>query len=396
MTRTVCTVTGTRAEYGLLRPVLRALAREPGVTSRLLVTGAHLAPGHGSTVAAIEADGLAVDERVEVLLDSDTAVGTATSTGLVLIGVAGALARLAPDLLLVLGDRYETLGAALAAHLAGIPVAHLHGGETTAGAVDDAMRHALTKLAALHLVAAEPFARAVEALGEDPARVHIVGAPGLDEVRALDPLPRAALEEDLGVPLRRPTLVLTYHPATLGEPPGAGLDAVLAALDRHPDATVVATHPGAEPGARAVAARLERWAAARPGPTAVHTSLGQRRYLSLVAAADAVVGNSSSGIIEAPALGTPTVDVGERQRGRLRGPSVLHADAEAGAVAAALAAILSPAGQALAAGGGSPYGDGRAAPRIARLLAGAELEGLAAKLAPGRGPAVAAGGGARA
>jgi len=384
--RRVCVVTATRAEYGLLRPVLRALHDEPGVVPQLLVTGAHLAPDLGRTAAEIEADGFPVDERVEMLLSSDTAVGTATSMGLGLIGVAGAVARLAPDLLVVLGDRYEALAAAAAAHLARVPVAHLHGGETTAGAVDDAFRHALTKLAALHLVAAEPFRRRVLALGEAPDRIHVVGAPGLDAIRTLVPLPDAELAATLGVALRPPLLVVAYHPATLGEPPLAGLAAVLTAVERFPDATVVATEPGADTGGRAVAAELRAWAARRPDRRAVHASLGGHRWLSLLARADVLVGNSSSGIIEAPALGTPTVNVGARQRGRLRGPSVLDAGPDPAAIAAAVATALAPAFRSRL-DGGSPYGDGRTGPRVARILRDVDLHGLLVKDPPGSGVA---------
>jgi len=383
VTRRICVFTATRAEYGLLRPVVAELVADPGVEVRLLVAGTHLATGHGDTVREVEADALAPFERVEHVLASDTPVGVATSMGLGLIGVAGALDRLAPDLLVVLGDRYEALAAAAAAHLARVPVAHLHGGESTAGAADDAFRHALTKLAALHLVAAEPFRRAVLALGEDPARVHVVGAPGLDALRTLEPLDRATLERDLGLALRDPVLLVAYHPATLGEPPAAGVAALLAALDRTPAATVVLTGPNADAGGGAVAERLAAWAAANAGRARLVASLGTRRWGSLLRLAAAIVGNSSSGIIEAPAVGLPTVNVGARQAGRPRAASVTDVPAEAGAITAAIAQALSPAGRARAAAAVSPYGDGRAAGRIARLLARADLAGLAVKPPPG-------------
>lgn len=377
--RRVAVFTGTRAEYGLLHWLLRGLDDDPAADLAVIVGGMHLSPEFGLTVRDVEADGLPIVARVEMLLSSDTPVGVAKSVGLGVLGVADALAAARPDVLVVLGDRFEVLAAAQAALLLGVPVAHVHGGEVTEGAVDESIRHAVTKMAHLHFTAAERFRRRVLQLGEDPARVHVVGAPGLDWVARLDPLPRADLEAALGLPLTPPVLLVTYHPATAGdEDPEEAVGALLAALDRLPEATVVATGSNADAGGRAVRRALEAWASGRQGAT-VHGSLGQRRYLSLLARCDAVVGNSSSGIIEAPALGTPTVDVGTRQRGRPRATSVTRCPVDAAAIERAVRAVLDPDAPAHRPDPAPPYGRGGASDLIKSHLLAADLTGITLK-----------------
>ncbi len=374
MTRRVCVFTGTRADYGLLSGVLGELAARPDTEPLLLVSGSHLSPEFGSTATEIEAGGVPIAAKVEMLLSSDTAVGVTTSMGLGLIGFAGALDRLAPHVLVVLGDRYEALAVACAALLARVPIAHLHGGETTLGAVDDALRDALTKLADLHLVAAEPFRNRVVALGEDPSRVFVVGAPGLDHLSRPELLGRQELETALGMGLRSPTFLVTYHPETRDDrDPREPAGALLAALDHFPGASVVITGTNADTGGRGVRALMEDYAARHPWRVQAVSSLGQIRYLSLLRLADVVVGNSSSGIIEAPGAGVPTVNVGDRQRGRLRAASVLDCADDEAAITAAITTALTPEFRSIAAAAGSPYGDGRSAPRIAHLLATADL-----------------------
>lgn len=377
--RRVCVFTGTRADYGLLRWVMHEVREHPSLALQTLVTGSHLAPEYGSTVQQIERDGFVVDERVEALLSGDTPTAAAISMGLTTAGCAAALDRLRPDVLVVLGDRYEALAVAQAAVLLDVPVAHLHGGESTEGAVDEQFRHAVTKLSSLHLPAAEPFARRIRQMGEEPARVTVVGAPGLDNVRRLDLLDRAALESDLGLPLGR-SVVVTYHPVTLA-PEGVveAAGALMEVLDRTGDLSVVLTRPNADPQGRMLAGVFERWAAARPERVRLFDSLGQVRYLSAVRNALAVVGNSSSGLIEAPALGTPTVNLGDRQAGRLRGRSVVDCDETVDSIGAALQQVLDPAFRVTVAGDGSPYGDGRTAPRVAQVLADVDLQGITRK-----------------
>lgn len=339
--RRLCVVTGTRAEFGLLVWLMREIDGDPDLDLQLVVTGMHLSPEFGLTVREIEAEGFEIDGRVEMLLSSDSPVGVAKSMGLGVIGFADEFARLRPDVVVVLGDRFEVLSAAQAALVARIPIAHIHGGEITEGAFDDSFRHAITKMAQWHFVAAEPYRRRVVQMGEDPDRVFDFGAPGLDALTRMSFLDRGALVRELGMELGHPFFLVTYHPTTLSEKVAADeVDAVLAALDSFPDATIVITHPNADPGGRAVIERIERWVDGRERAKAF-ASLGRRRYLSALREADVVIGNSSSGLIEAPALKRATVNIGDRQGGRLRASSVLDAPAERDAILGAIGEALS-------------------------------------------------------
>ena len=362
----VAVVTGSRAEYGLLYWVLHDLRAAPDVELQLVVTGMHLSPEFGLTVKEIERDGFAIARRVEMLLSSDTPGGVAKSIGLGVMGVSDALEQLRPDVVLVLGDRFEILAAAQACLVHNIPLAHIAGGDTTEGAFDESIRHAITKMAHVHFVTNELSARRVRQLGEDPRHVHVVGNPGLDHLKRLTLLNREALGESLGAPLAKRNLLITFHPVTLE--PGESerqFGALLAALDTLGDDTALwFTRPNADTGGRALSAALDAWAGTRAARAHVHSSLGQLRYLSLMAQVDAVVGNSSSGLCEAPSFGVSTVDIGDRQRGRLAGASVLHCLPERATIAAALAAALS-AGRHV---GVNPYGDGESAGRIVNAL----------------------------
>jgi UDP-hydrolysing UDP-N-acetyl-D-glucosamine 2-epimerase len=302
----------------------------------------------------------------------------ALSASQVLAGVAGALVQLQPDVLVLLGDRYELLAAAQAAVLARVPIAHIHGGEATEGAIDDAIRHAVTKLSHWHFAAAEPYAERIRQMGEAPSRVWNVGAPAMDNIAALEPVPKEALEAFLGLRLRTPTFLVTYHPVTMEADGGlSAMQALLTALDAG-DGSIVITGANADPGASAIRERLQNFANARPGRVALIESLGARRYLSLMGHVDAVVGNSSSGLLEAPAVGVPTVDIGPRQQGRLRAPSVLHCGESAAEIRQALDTALSPQHRAIAVRRESPYGRPGAARRIIDQLSTLEL-GLGAK-----------------
>ncbi|MEI7967452.1 MAG: UDP-N-acetylglucosamine 2-epimerase [Betaproteobacteria bacterium] len=364
----ICVVTGSRAEYGLLYWVLHDLRADPNVELQIIATAMHLAPEYGLTVREIEADGFTVTRCVEMLLSSDSPGGVAKSVGLGIIGLSDALSALAPDVVVVLGDRFEILAAAQACLIHKIPLAHIAGGDVTEGAFDESIRHAITKMAQVHFVTNEDSARRVRQMGEDPARVHVVGSPGLDHLRRRALLDRPDLEAALGAPLGAKNLLVTFHPVTLNEDEGmCEFDALLGALAATPpDTHLWFTRPNADTGGRAIAARLDAFAARHPGRTRVYTSLGQVRYLSLLAQVDAVVGNSSSGLYEAPSFGVPTVNVGDRQRGRLAATSVLHCRAEQGAIADALrrALVLDCRGVA------NPYGDGHSAPRIVSALRG--------------------------
>lgn len=363
--RKICVVTGSRAEYGLLYWVIHDLNNAADVEIQLVVTGQHLAPEFGRTVSRIEADGFPIAERVEMLLSSDTAQGVTQSMGLGLIGFAGVYARLKPDIVVVLGDRFEIFAAAQAAMIANVPIAHLCGGDTTEGAFDEAIRHSITKMAHVHFVTNELAAHRVRQLGEDPSSVHVVGSPGIDNIRRLRLLSRAEIERDLGIELQQCNLLITFHPVTLsGEESAAQLTELLAALDALPSpAGLYFTMPNSDTGGRALGEQLKRWAADRSSAR-VFTSLGQLRYLSLMAQMSAVVGNSSSGLYEAPSFRIPTVDIGDRQGGRLAAASVIRCEPERNAIGAALARALDlDCSEAV-----NPYGDGHSAARIVDVL----------------------------
>lgn len=380
MTRRICIVTGSRAEYGLLRPVIDGVMVDPTLELQLVVTGMHLSAEFGSTWHEIERDSVPIARRVEMLLGSDSAIGVTKSTGLGMIGFADAFAELRPDIVVVLGDRFEILAAAAAALLAAIPIAHLHGGETTEGAFDEAIRHAVTKMAQLHFVAARPYRDRVIQLGEAPERVFEVGGLGVDAIGRVDPMSRAELERDLGVDLGRRSLVVTYHPVTL-EPGAAGeqLKALLDALDlAEPDTTLIFTMPNADTGGRALKAMVEDYVATRSNAHAF-ASLGQRRYFSLLGLVDGVVGNSSSGLAEAPSFGIGTVNIGDRQAGRLRATSVIDCPPERDGIVQALRRLHDPVFLDQLGDVVNPYGKGGAGPAIVEVLRTVALDGLVRK-----------------
>ena len=357
MTPKICFITGSRAEYGIMAPIMRLIAASGEADLQVMATNMHLSPDYGLTYREIEADGLTVDAKVEMLLSSDTPTGTVKSMGVELIGMADALERLAPDVAVVLGDRYEMLAAASSALIFGIPIVHLHGGETTLGAYDNAIRHAITQLASLHLTSTEEYRDRVVSMGKDPSAVHCIGSPAADTIAFFEPMPVAELSAAIGFDLGERYLVATYHPVTL-EPGEAGtqtrdfLDA-LATLPQ--DVNVLFTLPNSDTGARAVRAMIEEWAAARPERVKAVDSLGARRYLSAVAGSKGVIGNSSSGLIEAPSFGVPTLNVGNRQAGRARGRSVIDVEATREGVERGLRMLLSDAAQAMAKRSPNPY-----------------------------------------
>jgi len=324
--RKICIVTGTRAEYGLLYWLMKEIAEDPELQLQIIATGMHLSPEFGLTYRQVEADGFAIDAKVEMLLSSDTAVGIAKSMGLGVIGFAQALNDLQPDILVVLGDRFEILAAAQAALVSQIPIAHIHGGETSEGAFDEGIRHAISKMAQWHFVAAEPYRKRVVQMGESPDRVFNYGAPGLDQLSKLDWLTRQELESNLEIELRAPVFLVTYHPVTLaGGDPVEAMTELLNALEVFPGATVIFTYPNADTGGRVLIECIDRFVAQRRNTSRAFVSLGQQRYLSLMREADVIVGNSSSGLTEAPALKKATVNIGDRQKGRLKAASVIDA-----------------------------------------------------------------------
>jgi UDP-hydrolysing UDP-N-acetyl-D-glucosamine 2-epimerase len=349
-------VTGTRAEYGLLYWTMKRVLDSERSQLQIVATGAHLSPAFGRTVDVIRSDGFNVDAEVDMLVDSDSNWGTACAIGLGTIGMANALRALAPDLMVVLGDRYEVLAAAQAAYVGRVPIAHIHGGEVTRGSLDEGFRHAVTKLASLHFVSSEEHRRRVVQLGEQPQRVHNVGAVGLENIARLELDELEGFERRIGRRLGRPAILMTYHPATAcDEDAVATVDAIASALEGSPGATIIATGSNADPGGRAIDARLRDLEQRFPGRLIFNTSLGQRGYLSAMRHCDLVLGNSSSGLIEAPSMGKPTVNVGQRQAGRQRAPSVIDCAANANAIRDAVERALSPAFLQLAARRENPY-----------------------------------------
>ncbi len=321
--RRIAVITGTRAEYGLLRPLLRLLRQDARVDLQLIVTGAHLAEQHGSTVGDIESDGFAITARLDLAIENDSDRAVAGITARALDAIAQCLAQLRPDLLVVLGDRYEIFAAASAAALLRIPVAHLHGGELTEGAIDEALRHAITKLSYWHFVSALPYAQRVTQLGEEPSRIFTYGAPGLDALIENPMLTEAELGASLGITLTHPLFLVTYHPQTLSsQPPSEQLNSVLKALDAFPDALCLLSGANADAGGASINTQLQEYASNRTNAF-FKLSYGSTNYINLLRRAELVIGNSSSGIIEAAALGCACVNIGDRQKGRLRAPSVI-------------------------------------------------------------------------
>ena len=344
------------------------------------MTGAHLSPHFGNTWREIEADGFVIDAKVPITLDDDSATGTARAMATALAGIATALETLKPEIVVLLGDRYEILAAAAAALFLRIPVAHIHGGEMTTGALDDSMRHAITKMAHLHFTAANDYSRRVIQLGEDPARVFTVGAIGLDDLDALTTFNPDALSEITKIAINDPLFLITYHPATLGETETvAAIDSLIAALEDFPEATKVFTGVNADPGNQVIAARIQDFAKSQPDRTAYVNSLGRACYLSAMRGAATVIGNSSSGIIEAPAVGTPTVNIGDRQKGRLRVASVIDCNEGSESIRNAIRKSLSPEFCKCLSGMTLAYGSGGANERIAEVLRTVDLSGLVQK-----------------
>ena len=377
--RKICIATGTRADYGCLRWVMDGIRKTPELELQVIATGMHLSPEFGLTYREIEQDGFIIDSKIEMLLSSDTPAALAKSMGLGLIGFGEALERLRPDLLLVLGDRFEIFSAAAAATVARIPMAHAHGGETTEGAFDEAIRHSITKMSHLHFVAAEEYRQRVIQLGEDPGRVFLVGGLGVDKIKKMELLGREALETALGFKLGRKNLLITFHPVTLENSTSAEqMRELLCALAALNDVHLIFTMPNADTGGRVLIAMIEEFVANRPNARA-YTSLGDLRYLSCILHVDGVVGNSSSGLTEVPSFGKGTVNVGDRQRGRLKAGSVIDCKPQRDAIGAALDRLYSPVFRATLPAIRNPYGEGGASENIVRILKDHPLESILEK-----------------
>lgn len=377
--RKICVITGTRAEYGLLRWIMQGIKDDPELRLQIIATGMHLSPEFGLTYQSIEEDGFYIDRKVEMLTSSDTPVGITKSMGLGMIGFADALNELDPDLIVVLGDRFEIFSAVSAALLARIPVAHIHGGESTEGVIDESIRHSITKMSHLHFVSAEEYRRRVIQLGEQPERTHLVGAPGIDGIKRLKLLDRVQLEESLDFKLGSKSLLITFHPVTLEKATaGDQFEELLASLALLKDTQLIFTMPNADTDGRELIKLVENFVSRHPNAKS-YTSLGQLRYLSCLAQVDGVVGNSSSGLLEAPSFRKGAVNIGDRQRGRLQAESVINCEPNRESISAALRRLYSDEFQSNLQCVKNIYGEGGASDAIVSIVKKTSLDDIVKK-----------------
>lgn len=378
MGRRILVLTTSRADYGFLCPLLDLLMADDEIDLELAVCGSHLSKEFGETVHEIEADGRPVGIRFETVVSGGNS--TARSLALATSGFAEAISRLRPDIVFLPGDRYEILAAASVALVSKIPVAHYAGGQLTEGAWDDAIRHAVTKLSHLHFTATEPYRQRIIQMGEEPAHVFVSGSLGLDNILSIEYWSREKLEQDLNFSFGSHSALVTFHPATLDtELPEYQIAELFAALDGFTELRVLFTQPNVDEGGHALGQAIEEYVMARPGRTMLIPSLGRIRYLSALRVVDMVIGNSSSGIIEAPSFGIATVNIGDRQQGRIRSASVIDCPPRREPIINALNKALDPVFRATLAEVANPYGDGHAASRIHSVLRDFPLENLIRK-----------------
>lgn len=378
----IAVVTGSRAEYGLLRPLIKKIYSSKLLELQLIATNTHLSPTFGLTINEIEADKIPISRSVETLLSSDTSVGITKSMGLALIGFADAYEQLKPDLLLVLGDRYEIFCAAAAAMIRGIPIAHLHGGESSEGLIDEAIRHSITKMSHLHFVAAEKYRKRVIQLGEHPDRVFLVGGLGVDNIINTKLLSKKVLEKKLKLELKGKVILITYHPVTLEKNSARSqFNNILRAIQSLKGVTIIFTLPNADAEGHAIIELIERYVLLNKNAYSF-ASLGQVNYLSLLKFTDVVLGNSSSGLTEVPSFRVPSINIGNRQKGRLKAPSVIDCGTSSVEIQNALNLSLSPNFKATLNTSGkplNPYGNGGASNRIIKILENLSLKNLLQK-----------------
>ncbi len=325
----ICVVTGTRAEYGLLKPVIERINKDEELELYLIATGAHLSPEFGLTYKEIEDDGYIINKKIEMLLSADTPSSVVKSMGVGMIGFADAFTDGCPDMVVILGDRYEMLAAASAAMVHRIPIAHIHGGETTEGAIDESIRHAITKMSYLHFAATEAYRNRIIQLGENPERVFNVGALGIENIKTIKLLDKEDLEKSIDFKLSENTVMVTYHPVTLEKQSSAEqFHNLLSVLKNRTELNIIFTKTNSDTDGRIINRMIDDFVAENRDRSVVHTSLGQVRYLSALKYCSVVIGNSSSGIVEVPSFYIPTVDIGDRQRGRIASGSVIHCGTE--------------------------------------------------------------------
>lgn len=380
MNSKITVFTGTRAEYGLLFWLLKDIQNAPEFDLQLLVSGSHLSPEFGNTFKQIEADGFKIDEKVEMLLSSDSSTGTVKSMGLGMIGFSDALSRLNPDLLIILGDRFEALAVAQTALILQIPILHIHGGEITEGAYDDSIRHAITKLSYLHATSTDEYRQRVIQLGESPNRVKNVGAIGLEHLNRTKLMSREDLSKSLGFSFSDKYFIVTYHAATCGsEEPSDSFLAIIEALESFPTYQIILTYPNADQGGRVIIKHIEEYSLINPSRVFAIPSLGQLRYLSLISQSTAVIGNSSSGILEVPAYDVPSINIGIRQKGRLAAKSVINVEPNKLKIIESIQIAINRSYKEPNEIISHPYGDGNACSKILEMIRSLKFESAKSK-----------------
>lgn len=373
----ICIATGTRAEYGLLKPLIDKIRDNGKYQLQLLVTGAHLSPEFGLTYRQIEADGIEIDDKVEMLLSSDTPEGVVKSMGLGMIGFADSLKRLRPDMLVILGDRYEMLALASAALIFRVPIAHLHGGEITEGAYDDSIRHAISKLSNLHFTSTDSYRQRVIQMGEDPQFVFNVGAIGLDNIQNLPLLNKQELSKQLNIELKQFNYLVTFHPETLSDhSPESQFRILLEVIESQEESFFIFTYANSDTHGRIINQLINEYVTMSPEKAVAYHSMGQLKYLSAMKVATAVVGNSSSGIIEAPSFKIPSINIGDRQKGRIQAESVINVPISKTGIEAAFRRVRNREDYSAMQ---NPYGTGNTADKIIQVLQEKNLNSLRTK-----------------
>lgn len=378
--RKICVVTGSRAEYGLLSRLMQLIKDDAETRLQVVATNMHLQTEYGETYKEIENDGFTIDSKIPMPKHSDDAEGIVTSMSVELAGLASELKRLNPDMIVILGDRYEMLMVASAALIFGIPVAHLHGGEITEGAFDDSIRHAITKMSHLHFTSTEEYRQRVIQMGEDPERVFYVGAIGVDNIKKIKLLDKDEIEELICFKLDKNTVLATYHPVTLADSNiSDDMDAFLSAIDEFPQLKVVFTMPNSDTGGSVVAEKIYDYVEKNHDKAVAFKSLGLKRYLSVILRIGAVIGNSSSGILEVPSFGIPTLNIGERQKGRIAGDSVVNCGNDKVSIVNGLKKVLSKEMSEMAQKAQNPYEKADTAQHIFEIIKNYPLDNLIQK-----------------
>ena len=378
--RKICVVTGTRAEYGLLYWTMKRIQDESNAELQVIATGMHLSPEFGNTYKTIENDGFTIHRKIECLLSSDTGVGISKSIGLGIISFSEAYTQLKPDIVLVLGDRFEIMGAVTAAMICRIPIAHCHGGEATEGLIDESIRHSITKMSQIHFACTKEYRNRIIQLGELPSNVYNVGGLGIENINKLDLLDREGFERSIDCKLKSNNYLVTFHPVTLDKASAeTQFSALINSLDKLDNSLIIFTKPNADNDGRIIIKLIDKYVSKNRHKAVAFTSLGQLRYLSAIPFMTAVVGNSSSGLLEVPSFRIPTVNIGDRQRGRIQGDSVINCDSTETSIKKALDIAKSKEFRDNIKDKVSPYGEINSSGIIIEKLMNISLDGILKK-----------------